>query len=291
MTPAAASSARICRRISQAPSGPTTKPSPPMGSITPRSTLSAPGPWSGPTNLRPVSSKKPMVQTPTDHVGTRPASCVTVRDARTPPNAAHTSRLPVVRGDAPAPLHRGRVPRRGLSGQGPHARGRRSLPAASRSCPSGGLGRDPQAAPGRGDADPGNRPASGHLEEHGEAGAGHRPAADVLAAAQGLGGRRGRTADPGAFEADPDDADDRQRRRSPSAGCGQWRGGVLLNARDAGPLLAQHPTHPGGASRVRRRGLASGLRLARGLTVGLVLALGDAFFESTDDVALWLRSW
>ncbi|GAA2931696.1 hypothetical protein GCM10010518_17980 [Kitasatospora cinereorecta] len=32
--------------------------------------------------------------------------------------------------------------------------------------------------------------------------------------------------------------------------------------------------------------LALGLRLARGLTVGLELALGDAFFESTDDVAL-----
>ncbi len=70
-TPAAASSARICRRISRAPSGPTTKPFPPTGSRTPRSSLSALGPWSGPTTSRPVSSKRPMIRTSTDHVRMR----------------------------------------------------------------------------------------------------------------------------------------------------------------------------------------------------------------------------
>lgn len=46
-----------------------------------------------------------------------------------------------------------------------------------------------------------------------------------------------------------------ERGRGPSARCGQRRGGVLLDAQDAGPLMAQHSTHPGGASRVRRRAL------------------------------------
>lgn len=44
--------------------------------------------------------------------------------------------------------------------------------------------------------DPGNRAASGHLEEHGQACAGHGPAAEVRAPVSGVGRGRGRGPDP-----------------------------------------------------------------------------------------------
>lgn len=49
-----------------------------------------------------------------------------------------------------------------------------------------------------------DRTASGHLEEHRQAGPGQRPAAAVPAAGQGFGHRRGRDADPGTAEGDLD---------------------------------------------------------------------------------------
>ena len=52
----------------------------------------------------------------------------------------------------------------------------------------------------------------GDLAEHGAAGVGQRSAADVRAAAEGVGGRRGRAADPGAVAGDADDAGDGDRR-------------------------------------------------------------------------------
>jgi len=52
-------------------------------------------------------------------------------------------------------------------------------PGGGRGALSGGLGRDPQAAPGREDADQGDRPGDEGIEEHGAGGDRQRPAAAV----------------------------------------------------------------------------------------------------------------
>jgi len=76
----------------------------------------------------------------------------------------------------------------------------------------GGLGGDPSAASGGGDADQGDRPSAGPGAEHGAAGVGRRGAAEVSAAGEGLDRRRGRTAGPGAARGLADDAGDGDRR-------------------------------------------------------------------------------
>jgi len=52
-------------------------------------------------------------------------------------------------------------------------------PGGERGALSGGLGRDPQAAPGGGDADQGDRPGDEGLSEYGAGGDRQRPAAEV----------------------------------------------------------------------------------------------------------------